>query len=65
MFASRIDRAHQYRERAEALRAAAEASCLRESHDILSRLADDYENLAAKIEASEVARQIKVSDEIH
>jgi len=55
--ASRIDRAHHYRERAEQLRIVAEAAFLMESRVILARIADDYEKMAASIEASEAGRK--------
>jgi hypothetical protein len=57
MSASRIDRAHDYRERAEQLRAVAEAAFLEESRAILARLAEDYEKMASLIEAAEAARK--------
>lgn len=65
MSASRIDRAHGYRERAEALRTVANATFLLESRSILTRLADDYEKLAARIEISEAESKAQVSDKPH
>jgi hypothetical protein len=60
MSASRIDRALHYRERAEQLRAVAEAALLAESRAILARIADDYETIATSIEAGEVGRKYEV-----
>ena len=65
MSASRIDRAHGYRERAEALRTVANATFLLESRSILTRLADDYEKLAARIEINEAESKAQVSDKPH
>jgi hypothetical protein len=65
MSASRIDRAHHYRERAEQLRAVAEAACLMESRAILTRLAADYEKMAASIEVSETGRKTEVKADLH
>jgi len=56
MSCARIDRARNYRERAEKLRALADTACFQESRIILMRLADDYEKMAAGIEAGEAAR---------
>lgn len=61
MVASRADRAHEYRERADELRTVAHARSLPESRDLLNRLADDYERLAAELEIHEAERQARVS----
>lgn len=63
MSASRIDRAHNYRERAEALRTVADVTFLQESRAILARLAHNYETMAATLEAIEAARESRVSKE--
>jgi hypothetical protein len=65
MSASRIDRAHGYRERADLLRSVADATFLLESRTVLTRLADDYEKMAAKIEISEAARKAQVPEKPH
>ena len=57
MVTSRIERAHGYRERADELRHAAQARALRESRNLLIRLADEYETLAAQMEDREAERQ--------
>jgi hypothetical protein len=65
MSASRIDRAHDYRERAEALRTVADVTFLEESRVILTRLANSYETMAATLEAIEAARKSRISEEAH
>jgi hypothetical protein len=65
MSCTRIDRAHNYRERAEKLRALADTACFQESRVILMRLGDDYEKMAAGIEASEIVRKTGVPQATH